>query len=79
MAELKFLTEPDNGLKCLICFEVAKDPLQHEACGKLFCKECLEKYGRQKPCPNCREQDSHYYTDKRSKLLIRNGKVGIVR
>ena len=68
--EFKFLSEPDDDLKCLICIEVARDPLQHEACGRLFCKECLERYGRQKPCPNCREQDSCYYVDSRSKLII---------
>ena len=70
-SDLKFLTEPDDGLKCLICLGVAREPLQHEACGKLFCKECLEKHGRHKPCPNCRQEDSHYYEDKRSKAAVR--------
>ena len=65
---IKFIAELDDDLKCLICLEVARDPLQHEACGKLFCKECLEKYGKDKPCPHCRAQQSHYYEDKRSKF-----------
>ena len=30
---------------CAICLDVAEDPLQHGKCGKLFCKECLERYG----------------------------------
>ena len=64
----KFVTEPDDELKCLICLGVARDPLQHEECGKLFCKECLEKVGRDKPCPNCRDTKSNYYVDKKSKF-----------
>ncbi len=66
--EFKFLVEPDEDLKCMICLEVARDPLQHEACGKLFCKQCLEKYGRHNPCPNCRMRRSHYYVDKRGTI-----------
>ena len=41
--------EPDDELKCVICLEVAREPFQHEECGKLLCKECLEEYGRDKP------------------------------
>ena len=61
-----YVTEPEDELKCLICLDVAKDPLQHEECGKLFCKECLGKYGKKKPCPNCKTKDSKYYKDKKS-------------
>ncbi len=63
----KFVTEPDDDLKCVICLGVAIDPQQHEKCGKLFCKECLEKYGKDKPCPSCRQKSS-YYVDNRSKF-----------
>jgi hypothetical protein len=62
----RFVAELDDALKCLICLEVANDPLQHEGCGKLFCKECLEKHGRDKPCPNCRGE-GNYYRDNKSK------------
>ena len=65
--EYKFIREPDDVLKCAICLEVARDPHQHEECGKLFCKECIEKYGRDKPCPHCRTQGSQYFRDNRSK------------
>ncbi len=68
--EYKFLTEPPDDLKCLICLGVARDPLQHGKCGKLFCEDCLEKYGRHKPCPNCRTRDSNYFVDKRSKYVL---------
>ena len=65
-----YVTEPADDLKCLICLDVAQHPLQHEVCGKLFCKECLEKHGRDKPCPNCKVQgqSSKYYEDKRGML-----------
>ena len=66
----KFIDEPDDELKCMICLEVAEDPLQHETCGKLVCKECIEKYGREKPCPNCRREGSAFFTDNRSKLTL---------
>ncbi len=69
-SEYKFVTEPPDELVCLICLEVARDPLQHEACGKLFCKKCIDKHGKKKSCPNCREDQSSYYLDKRSKSLI---------
>ena len=70
MAGIKynFLAEPDNVLMCAICLEVAEEPRQHEKCGKLFCSECLEKYGRKRPCPNCREENPQYFGDSRSKL-----------
>ena len=66
----KFVSEPDDELKCLICLEVAMDPMQHEECGKLFCRDCLESHGRTKPCPNCRTKDSQYYKDNRSKISV---------
>ena len=67
--EYKFIAELDDDLKCLICLGVARDPLQHVKCGKLFCKECLEKFGKDKPCPNCRVQHYDYYEDIRGKSL----------
>ncbi len=67
--EYKFITEPDD-LKCLICHEVARDPKQHEDCGKLFCEKCIEKYGKDKPCPNCRKKQPLYFQDNKSELRI---------
>ena len=63
--EYTLLDEVD-ALKCLICLDLASDPQQHEKCGKLFCRKCLEKLGRDKPCPNCR-QSSSYFDDIKSK------------
>ena len=65
--DCQFLSEPDDALKCLICLSVARDPRQHEECGKLFCSECIEKYGMYKPCPNCKKTGAHFYKDHRGK------------
>ena len=66
--EYTLLDEVD-ALKCLICLDPAKNPQQHDKCGKLFCTKCLEKLGRDKPCPNCR-QGSSYFDDVKSKQGI---------
>ena len=54
-------------LVCVICLEIAEDPWQHGKCGRLLCKECLEKLGRNKPCPNCRMEQPQYFEDNKSK------------
>ena len=68
VSKYNFLAEPDNALVCGICLEVAEEPRQHEKCGKLLCSECLEKYGRRRPCPNCREENPQYFGDSKSKF-----------
>jgi hypothetical protein len=49
--------------------KVAEDPRQHEKCGNLLCKECLENYGRGKPCPGCEGEDPQYFEDSRSEFI----------
>ena len=63
----QYVGEPPSGLKCVICLEVAEDPRQHEKCGRLLCKECLEKLGEEEPCPNCRMEHPKYFEDSKSK------------
>ncbi len=70
-----FFAEPDDALKCPICLEVAVLPWQHGTCGRLFCKECLEKYGKDKPCPNCRAKKPSYFEDTKSELRTCTNKV----
>ena len=65
--ECTFISEPDDSLKCLLCLAVARDPWQHGKCGRLFCYECLKKYGKDKPCPNCRMKQPLYFEDCKSK------------
>ena len=64
-----FISEPDDGLLCSICLDLASQPKQCEDCGKLFCSECIEKNGR-KPCPNCSVDNPKYFKDAKSKLLV---------
>ena len=66
-SKYNFVSEPDDALKCLICLEIAEDPWQHGKCGRLFCKECLDRHGYTKPCPNCRAEQPQYFEDNRSK------------
>ena len=68
--ECNFETKPDGALDCLICLAVARDPLQHEKCGRLFCEKCLNKHGKDKSCPNCRMEQPLYFEDNRSKRII---------
>ena len=64
--ECNFVSEPDDVLKCLICLAVARDPWQHVKCGRIFCQNCLNRYGKNKPCPNCRMEPPMYMEDARS-------------
>lgn len=64
--DYKFISLPDDNLKCVICLEIAREAKQHEDCGKLFCRECIEKNGN-RPCPNCRAEEPHYFKDTKSK------------
>ncbi len=64
--DYKCFCDPSERLKCLICHEVAREPKQHEDCGKIFCSECIEKNGNN-PCPNCRSTSHRYFLDKRGK------------
>ena len=66
-SKCNFVSEPDNALKCLICLDVAEEPWQHGKCGRLFCKECLDRHGMAKPCPNCRAEPPQYFEDNKSK------------
>ena len=53
---LNLVAELNNSLVCFKCKEVAKDPWQHVHCGNLQCGECLERHGRDKPCPRQHEK-----------------------
>ena len=68
-SDYKFVRKPSKSLMCLICMDVAKEPMQHEACGKLVCRDCLESFGKDRPCPGCKRM-SEYYTDNKSKFTI---------
>ena len=67
-SKYNYMTEPEDDLLCIICLELAEEPWQHGECGRLLCKKCLNKLGRKKPCPNCREENPKYFNDNRSKI-----------
>ena len=69
-SKYKFVSEPEDDLLCLICLEVAEEPWQHADCGRLLCKKCLDKLGKNKPCPNCRKEQPQYFNDSRSKFRL---------
>ena len=54
-------------LTCAICSAVATDPMKHEACQKLFCTECLERHGEDKPSAYCKIEGGTYYPNYESK------------
>ena len=66
----KLVSEPEDELICLICLEVAEEPWQHGECGRLFCKTCLDKLGKDKPCPNCKKEQPQYFSDTRSEFTL---------
>ncbi|XP_023194049.1 nuclear factor 7, ovary-like [Xiphophorus maculatus] len=50
----------DDDLCCPVCLEIFKDPVLL-SCSHSFCKECLQKYWREKPgreCPVCKRRSS---------------------
>ena len=65
----QFVSEPSEALKCLVCLEVAEEPWQHGKCGRLFCEKCLEQYGRDKVCPNCKRERPQHFADSKSESL----------
>ena len=72
--DLNWFEEPSEGLKCLICLCVARDPHQHPGdatndCGKVFCHDCIIEYQKSETtCPNCR-QDLTLFKDSRGMSL----------
>ena len=64
--KFKFLSEPDEALKCQICLKVAEEALQHGDCGRLFCKKCLSTLEKDQPCPSCKMAEPQFFKDSRS-------------
>ena len=76
--DYKFVSDPPpDDYFCLICTLVAREAQQTSCCGKIFCKECLEKSARvNKNCPLCREElNGKYFPDRRAIRDINQLKV----
>ena len=53
----ELVTEPADNLKCQLCSKLAEKPVQHEACGAIFCEECVKGFeGTTCPNQNCLHQ-----------------------
>jgi len=63
----KLVGKPSERLRCMVCFDLASSPLQHQDCGKVFCETCIRRNGN-RPCPNCRGEGGHFFKDTRCKL-----------
>ena len=69
--DCKWVEDPPEDLKCLICLSVARDPQQHGngGCGKVFCQSCITEYQKKNnTCPNCRERLTTF-SDAKSKYI----------
>ena len=67
-----YLETPPDDLTCLICHSVARDPLQTQCCGKLYCKSCLERHSQNEgTCPTCRKRRFSTFSDQLSNRRIK--------
>ena len=67
--------EPPDEYICLICTFIAQVPYQVNCCGRVFCKECLDKLSKQDEetkCPQCRTIDFKSFKDIRVERSILN-------
>lgn len=58
--KINFINPVSPHLKCYLCSEVFKKPL-NLSCGHTFCEKCIEDYfnkikSREKMCPKCLEK-----------------------
>ena len=63
----------NEDLVCLICQMVAINPMQSHCCGKIYCKNCIDKFTRPNPvpnCPTCRKTGVQFFEDKRANRAI---------
>ena len=71
----KFVDVPPSDIVCSICKLVAREPRQMECCGKVFCKECIERtWNSSKICPCC-HQSGNCFIDHRGERQIKSLKV----
>lgn len=51
----------DVELKCTICVEPFRNPVNCLSCGSTFCQHCIETWKqKQMTCPSCRQQNFNY-------------------
>ena len=62
--------------KCIICLNLAYDPVQTKCCGKTFCQPCVKKV-QDRPCPHCRAKNENFtfYEDQKTARRIESYKI----
>ena len=74
-SKYKFIDGLPEDLKCVICDQAANVPQQHGSCGRIFCKDCLENYRKERPysrCLFCLQNNPVFFLDRRGKVLSRH-------
>ena len=66
---LKDVNEKLHDDTCLICRELAHDPVQTACCGKTFCEACIQQV-RNNSCPHCRTEGLTHHKDPKTKRRI---------
>ena len=67
--------DPPDEYTCLICTFIAQVPYQVNCCGRIFCKECLDKLSKRDEetrCPQCRRFNFKTFKDIRAERSILN-------
>ena len=67
----RFTTLGFEEFDCLICSEVAMDPLECDGCGKLFCKICINDWISKNPATKCPNRCVSQISPIRSKALLK--------
>ena len=69
MYTLKDVNEKPYDDTCLICQELAYNPVQTACCGKTFCEACIQ-HVENNSCPHCRREGLTHYKDPKTKRRI---------
>ena len=62
--------------KCIICLNLAYNPVQTKCCGKTVCQPCIKKV-QDHPCPYCRAKNENFtfYEDQKTARHIESYKI----
>ena len=74
--DCEFIEKPPIRSSCPICLLILREPYQVTCCGKIFCRDCIQRITiKKKPCPTCNEKEFENYPDKGLKQELYSCKV----
>ena len=74
--DCEFIQKPPIRSSCPICLLILREPYQVTCCGKIFCRDCIQRITiKKKPCPTCNEKEFENYPDKGLKQELYSCKV----